>query len=133
MAGHGTAISTSDAQGDTDVYVVSNGGDENFTTGTFQSAKNMTGTSLAAGRTVVLEWDAGLQEIVINGTGTDATGEVSFDNGTYTVNDPGDSGLEGSVVISQEYGESGGFGGQSDIIACNIDGKAALFPNHQSE
>ena len=124
MSGHGTLTTTDDGQGNCRVYVSNNGGSSSYTPGENQLALNQSGKTLSLGDVVFLEWDADAECLKITAKGTKATGTVNDDGTYFTVTSPGDTDLSGTVGIDSS---SGGFGGQTNVKAANLNGEASYL------
>lgn len=128
MAGHGTLTSGADAEGDGEGYVSNNGGSTNYPAGEIiENVYNATGGAVVAGDVVILDWDATNSRVEATQLGTRAVGNVSAAGDTITITTSGDTGLDGTVNISTEYGDNSGFEGQEDVSCGNVNGEAAYL------
>jgi hypothetical protein len=121
QSGHGTLITGSIAQGDARVHVNNNGGAAEYEAGYEQDCINETGTTIAAGQVVFLDWNG--SNLVASSVGTRATGSVSSNGTIFTVSNPGDTGLRGDVDVASGYD---GFGGVGNVTCAKV-GETASY------
>lgn len=122
MSGHGTLISSADAQGEATIWVNDTDGNTEYTTGEC-SCDNNTGSNLEAGAVVSCEYDGGvcvLAELAA------ASGTVSADGRTFRITDSGGTGLTGTINISTSHGSNEGWAGEN-AKASNVNGEAAYL------
>lgn len=123
--GHGTIISSAEAQGDARVYVSDNGGDSNYSANEEVSIINGTSQNISEGEVVELEFIDG--QLQATGLASRGQGNVLEDGGYIQITNPGNTGLSGTVAISSTNGENEGWGGQTGVYFGNVEGNASYF------
>lgn len=127
MAGHGTIVNVSEAQGDCKVYISSAGEKGKYPTGSTQDAINNTGENLQLGDVVLISWNNEAGKVQLDSKGQKAIGNVQEGGSIITIVSPGDTNLGGEVSISGEYGENQGWGGASEVSCSNVGGQASFL------
>lgn len=127
MAGHGTLTTGGDAQGDCTCYVSSNGGNGNYPQNETSEVHNDTGKTLSEGDVVILDWDSTNGRISATSKGQKATGNVDGSGTSIEITNGGDTGMDGTINISNEYGNNGGFGGEEGVQCGCVNGEASYL------
>lgn len=123
--GHGTIITGGDAQGRCSVWVTNNGESQQYPNEEQCTAWEGGGTK--EGDVVRIAYNTDSGRLEVTGSGARAKGNVDSNNEAFTVTDPGDTNLSGTILISTKYGENDGYGGLTNIEAANVMGKAAYL------